>query len=311
MLRLQHPLTGLGWWPLPRSPRWSADCAIVVPSTEHASARPLAMATVSGRSPERCRRTESGRHNAPRGGQLQHSRGRTRDHGTPPAMQSCFGSASDAMLGAICRTTVDAPLCAELLKMDLSAQALWQEKHTFSLTKSQYLVECSRARQDVLVRSGHGAGRARMRVPTCSARPAPRYAVLYRFHFSARRAPARGVGDFFFGNQSGVLHRTPTGRLGALYRAPIRGPGRLYYVSKVDTVYRNSIPVLRWRPLGFQLRFLVREEARVDELLQSQLCLGEVVRQRWHHPVLLDEDRSTLCAVPPRRRTGRARWRHR
>ena len=87
--------------------------------------------------------------------------------------------------------------CAELLKMDLSAQALWQEKHTFSLTKSQYLVECSRARQDVLVRSGHGAGRARMRVPTCSARPAPRYAVLYRFHFSARRAPARGIGDFF------------------------------------------------------------------------------------------------------------------
>ena len=112
MLRLQHPLTGLGWWPLPRSPRWSADCAIVVPRTEHASPRPLAMATVSGRSPERCRRTESGRHNAPRGGQLQHSRGRTRDHGTPPAMQSCFGSASDAMLGAICRTTVDAPLCA-------------------------------------------------------------------------------------------------------------------------------------------------------------------------------------------------------
>ena len=253
MLRLQHPLTGLGWWPLPRSPRWSADCAIVVPSTEHASARPLAMATVSGRSPERCRRTESGRHNAPRGGQLQHSRGRTRDHGTPPAMQSCFGSASDAMLGAICRTTVDAPLCAELLKMDLSAQALWQGKHTFSLTKSQYLVECSRARQDVLVRSGHGAGRARMRVPTCSARPAPRYAVLYRFHFSARRAPARGVGDFFFGNQSGVLHRTPTGRLGALYRAPIRGPGRLYYVSKVDTVYRNSIPVLRWRPISNRL----------------------------------------------------------
>ena len=235
MLRLQHPLTGLGWWPLPRSPRWSAVCAIVVPRTEHASARPLAMATVSGRSPERCRRTESGRHNAPRDGQLQHSRGRTRDHGTPPAMQSCFGSASDAMLGAICRTTVDAPLCAELLKMDLSAQALWQEKHTFSLTKSQYLVECSRARQDVLVRSGHGAGRARMRVPMCSARPAPRYAVLSRFHFSARRAPARGVGDFFFGNQSGVLHRTPTGRLGALYRAPIRGLGRLYYVSKVDT----------------------------------------------------------------------------
>ena len=32
------------------------------------------------------------------------------------------------------------------------AKALWQEKHTFSLTKSQYLVECSRARQDVLVR---------------------------------------------------------------------------------------------------------------------------------------------------------------
>ena len=64
---------------------------------------------------------------------LQHSRGRTRDHGTPPAMQSCFGSASDAMLGAICRTTVDAPLCAELLKMDLSAQALWQENtHLFA-----------------------------------------------------------------------------------------------------------------------------------------------------------------------------------
>eukprot|EP00966_Prymnesium_polylepis_P126943 2935843-Prymnesium_polylepis.1 len=43
--------------------------------TEHASARPLAMATISGRPPERCRRsTESGRHNAPRGGQLQHSR---------------------------------------------------------------------------------------------------------------------------------------------------------------------------------------------------------------------------------------------
>eukprot|EP00966_Prymnesium_polylepis_P067686 1572395-Prymnesium_polylepis.1 len=36
-----------------------------------------------------------------------------------------------------------------------------------------------------------------MRVPTCSARPAPRYAVLHRFNFSARRAPARGVGDFF------------------------------------------------------------------------------------------------------------------
>ena len=248
MLRLQHPLTGLGWWPLPRSPRWSADCAIVVPRTEHASARPLAMATVSGRSPERCRRTESGRHNAPRGGQLQHSRGRTRDHGTPPAMQSCFGSASDAMLGAICRTTVDAPQCAELLKMDLSAQALWQEKHTFSLTKSQYLVECSRARQHVLVRSGHGAGRARMRVPTCSARPAPRYAVLYRFHSSARRALARGVGDFFFGNQSGVLHRIHTLRLGALYRAPIRGPGRLYYVSKVDTQYRIPIPVLGTQP---------------------------------------------------------------
>ena len=208
------------------------------------------MATVSGRSPERCRRTESGRHNAPRGGQLQHSRGRTRDHGTPPAMQSCFGSASDAMLGAICRTTVDAPLCAELLKMDLSAQALWQEKHTFSLTKSQYLVECSRARQDVLVRSGHGAGRARMRVPTCSARPAPRYAVLYRFHFSARRAPARGVGDFVFGNQSGVLHRTPTGRLGALYRAPIRGPGRLYYPrrdieSRAMTAKRDLLRLVR------------------------------------------------------------------
>eukprot|EP00966_Prymnesium_polylepis_P255303 5898324-Prymnesium_polylepis.1 len=56
-----------------------------------------------------------------------------------------------------------------------------------------------------------------MRVPACSARPAPRYAVLHRFHFSARRAPARGVGDFFFGHKSCVLHRTPTGRLGALY----------------------------------------------------------------------------------------------
>eukprot|EP00966_Prymnesium_polylepis_P230521 5334209-Prymnesium_polylepis.1 len=65
-------------------------------------------------------------------------------------MQSCFGSASNAMLGAIRRTTFDAPRCAELLKMALSVQALWQEKHTFSLPKLQYLVECSRARQDVL-----------------------------------------------------------------------------------------------------------------------------------------------------------------
>eukprot|EP00966_Prymnesium_polylepis_P120293 2779986-Prymnesium_polylepis.1 len=71
-----------------------------------------------------------------------------------------------------------------------------------------------------------------MRVPTCSARPAPRYAVLYRFHVSARRALARGVGDFFFGNEHGLLQRTPTAHSGALYRAPIRGPGRLYDVSK-------------------------------------------------------------------------------
>jgi hypothetical protein len=105
----------------------------------------------------------------------------------------------------------------------------------------------------VLVRSGHGVGRARVRVPTCSARPAPRYAVWYRFHFSARRALVRGIGDFFFGNQSGVLRRTSTGRLGALYCAPIRGPGRLYYVSKVVTPssVTNSvpIPVLSTQPL--------------------------------------------------------------
>eukprot|EP00966_Prymnesium_polylepis_P007116 164168-Prymnesium_polylepis.1 len=58
-----------------------------------------------------------------------------------------------------------------------------------------------------------------MRVPTCSARPTPRYAVLYRFHFSARRALARGLGDC------------------ALYRAPIRGPGRLYYELRVKGRY--------------------------------------------------------------------------
>eukprot|EP00966_Prymnesium_polylepis_P313310 7239570-Prymnesium_polylepis.1 len=114
------------------------------------------------------------------------------------------------MLGAICRMSADAPRCAELLKLARSVQAFWQAKSTFSLPKSQRCVEHSRARQHVLVRSGHGVGRARMRVPTCSARPAPRYAVSYRLHFSARRALARGVGDFFPGNQSGVLHRTPT-----------------------------------------------------------------------------------------------------
>ena len=141
------------------------------------------------------------------------------------------------MLGAICRTTVDAPLCAELLKMDLSAQALWQRKtHLFAdqVAIPRRVQPRAAGRARTVRGSGHGAGRARMRVPTCSARPAPRYAVLYRFHFSARRALARGVGDFFFGNQSGVLHRIHTLRLGALYRAPIRGPGRLYYVSKVD-----------------------------------------------------------------------------
>eukprot|EP00966_Prymnesium_polylepis_P159892 3695543-Prymnesium_polylepis.1 len=51
-------------------------------------------------------------------------------------MQLCFGSASDAMLGAICRTSADAPRCAELLKLDLSVQAFWQAKTTFSLPKS-------------------------------------------------------------------------------------------------------------------------------------------------------------------------------
>eukprot|EP00966_Prymnesium_polylepis_P076989 1783841-Prymnesium_polylepis.1 len=66
--------------------------------------------------------------------------------------------------------------------MDLSAQALWQEKHTFSLTKSQYLVlsaaargrTCSSGARTVRARCPDGA---RMRVPTCSARPAPRYAA--------------------------------------------------------------------------------------------------------------------------------------
>eukprot|EP00966_Prymnesium_polylepis_P316317 7309143-Prymnesium_polylepis.1 len=64
--------------------------------------------------------------------------------------------------------------------MDLSAQALWQEKtHLFSdqVAIPRRVQPRAAGAQDVLERSaGHSAGRARMWVPTCSARPAPRYA---------------------------------------------------------------------------------------------------------------------------------------
>eukprot|EP00966_Prymnesium_polylepis_P118905 2748398-Prymnesium_polylepis.1 len=69
------------------------------------------------------------------------------------------------MLGAICRSSANAPRCAKLLELALSVQAFWQAITTFSLPKSQRCVERSRAHQHVLVRSGHGVGRARMRVP--------------------------------------------------------------------------------------------------------------------------------------------------